>query len=892
MKMKLISLAITALVLAVGFVSCKEAENPEVTSKTTTTESGTVTTTPTSTTSVITTPTTAVVTTSIPKITVQDKVTYTSPDSSLVNFDIEKNDDLLYYNNPTKLSSTDPVKAYFSDPFVMRYDGSYYLYSSGTNNKPVWVHKSDDLINWDIGREALSAEELPAGVNEGGAYQEICMSAYAPEVVYCNGLFVMVTSPGGMGHYIYTSESPLGPFKQASENFGCKIDGDIFIDNDGKWYFYYANGQGIQCRPMLSPTEVDMESSPIATGAIIDEGGGTWTEGSMIVYHDGIYYMTYTGNHTGHTAYRVEYGISYDGPTKFKRDPDSQIFVSTTSAAAGIGHSSSVKGPDLDSYYLAYHTRSVNGKSKDFNIDRIIFNGEEMIVLGPTVSRAANPSMPDIYSLFDAIEDAEKFEGSFTIEDGNLVLGADARVYAKEALSRDQYTIEATFRAVESGAMAGVIFGYKDDNNYGSALFDTAAEELVITFIVNGEKTEYREKLVRSFDIPYDFSVLQGVQIEKAGKVFTFYVNDRILAKHESDLSGRKVGVMTVGGGASVGYFGATAAVGGNSNKDFYKPVASQTGYILATHCREWDITTGIKEDTKGLYLVAKEGESYNYSVYAEASEKYTFAAAYRSKSGAKLSIFVDGVYINDIVLKASEGIATEMIRGISMDTKSHVITVYVREGDADIFYYSCLMNSANAIDVKENYDIAYDKRVSYSDGVKWEIKDGELKMSGKGKRLYGSNTCGDYIMSVDVRTSSTLYEFGLLLRTVNPAEPTLISGTSNTAFVTTAEGAAKGANWMQGYYLEFTKEAIVLYKVNYSKNLLKAEVYRMKNTMVSKQNNIAAVCNGATLSFYINGILIGEYTDPEPFINGMAGLRCSGAAAVYFDNFKITQIK
>ena len=24
------------------------------------------------------------------------------------------------------------------DPFVMRYDGSYYLYSSGTNNKPVW----------------------------------------------------------------------------------------------------------------------------------------------------------------------------------------------------------------------------------------------------------------------------------------------------------------------------------------------------------------------------------------------------------------------------------------------------------------------------------------------------------------------------------------------------------------------------------------------------------------------------------------------------------------------------------------------------------------------------------------------------------------------------------
>ena len=138
MKIKLLSLVITAFLFAVGFVSCKEAENPEVTSKTTTTESGTVTTTPTSTTVAIPTITTAAVTTSIPQITVQDKVTYTSPDTSLVNFDIEKNDDLLYYSNPTKLSSTDPVKAYFSDPFVMRYDGSYYLYSSGTNNKPVW----------------------------------------------------------------------------------------------------------------------------------------------------------------------------------------------------------------------------------------------------------------------------------------------------------------------------------------------------------------------------------------------------------------------------------------------------------------------------------------------------------------------------------------------------------------------------------------------------------------------------------------------------------------------------------------------------------------------------------------------------------------------------------
>ncbi len=49
-------------------------------------------------------------------------------------------------------------------------------------------------------------------------YQGLCttesvtLGAYAPEVVYSNGKFYMYTSPGGNGHYVLSSSSPLGPF--------------------------------------------------------------------------------------------------------------------------------------------------------------------------------------------------------------------------------------------------------------------------------------------------------------------------------------------------------------------------------------------------------------------------------------------------------------------------------------------------------------------------------------------------------------------------------------------------------------------------------------------------------------------------------------------------------
>ena len=112
----------------------------------------------------------------------------------------------------------------FGDPFVMRYNGTYYLYVStkdGCTGIKCW--SSPDLVNWTY--EGLCTKAV-----------ETC-GAYAPEVYYYNGYFYMYTSPAGNGHYVLRSTSPTEGFEVVTDNMGMSIDGSVFIDNDGKWYF-------------------------------------------------------------------------------------------------------------------------------------------------------------------------------------------------------------------------------------------------------------------------------------------------------------------------------------------------------------------------------------------------------------------------------------------------------------------------------------------------------------------------------------------------------------------------------------------------------------------------------------------------------------------------------
>ncbi len=773
------------------------------------------------------------------------------------------------YQNPLK--GKDGVGGdLWGDPFMMRYDGKYYVYCSNHTNY-VFCYESTDMVNWtDKGKCAYFPGE------------SWFKDPYAPEVTYYNGKFYMVTSLAGAGHYVLVAENPWGPFEKASDNQGLSIDGHIFIDNDGKWYFYSANGAGIMCYEMTSPTTINQNGS--TTGAIIDDGGGTWTEGPMVIYHDGIYYLTYTGNHVLANTYRIDYATNTKTPTRFAAAKENPLLISADAKEPvhGIGHSSTVKGPDLDSYYIVYHAMHNKVGIRTLNIDRLYMNGTVLDVMGPTTGGAQISNMPDIYAQFDGAGDGDKFDGVFTLSDGAMTLGANAIVLSKDSLVADTYTIELTTSKIGNSGKAGVIFGYKDENNYGSALFDSAAQKLIITFVVNGTKTENAIDLVKSFNENYNFAAVQSIQVENNKGAFTFYVNDRELYKTESTLGGGKIGVKTEGAGASFGYIGGIDEVAGSSNKEYYKPAASINGYVQADHCMERDLELGSDKRSTTFFVKAKKGNSFNYRVLAEKDGEYTLSGYLRSAEGVTLSVYRDKELIKTIEVK-DEDFTSFVIRGISMTEGKHVITVYVEDGTADIDSYS-LIYTKKTESISDDFS-SVNGKYSYQDGVSWKVENGVLLIEGWGKRLYGDYTYGDYKFEFDYTPVGTRINCGIIVRCQNPSETALINSSMGTN--TTEESAQGGINWFQGYYIELTAREARLKSVNYSEKQKAIGTTSLKSDTTY---HVEVICKGATITLIIDGKTVFEYTDSEPFLNGMAGFRAADREAK-IDNMVISPL-
>lgn len=130
------------------------------------------------------------------------------------------------------------------DPFVLRGNGTYYLYGTRAANfgRKVGgfdVYTSTDLENWSKPHECFNSEE-------NGFNKEV---NWAPEVHKYNGSFYMFatfTRENGLrGTFALKADSPLGPFVQHSEkaltpeDWEC-LDGTLYIES-GKPYLVFCH---------------------------------------------------------------------------------------------------------------------------------------------------------------------------------------------------------------------------------------------------------------------------------------------------------------------------------------------------------------------------------------------------------------------------------------------------------------------------------------------------------------------------------------------------------------------------------------------------------------------------------------------------------------------------
>ncbi|SMG63789.1 glycoside hydrolase family 43 [methanotrophic bacterial endosymbiont of Bathymodiolus sp.] len=799
---------------------------------------------------------------------------------------------LYAQSNPVDLVGQESIY-HIGDPFIMKFKGTYYLYPS-TKDSEIGIRcfTSKDLINWQY--QGLVAT---GSVTQG---------AYAPEVVYENGKFYMYTSPQGNGHYVFESSAPLGPFIVKTDNLGHSIDGSVFIDDDGQWYFTHASSLGIVGHKMSDPYTIT-GSETLINGQM----NNGWTEGSYIIKREGNYYLSYTGNHLGSRGYRVEYGINNTSPIGNYTPATEQgpVLLSTEGNVRGTGHSMTFRGPNLDEYFITYHNL-VNpvGPARKLNFDRIGFAGKKMVVLGPTATEQQAPIFP---TYFDYLEQTSLSSDWRDIDNGNWSITSSGIVsndstgntgwfkLLTTAESNVDYTAEFNLKERYRGAndsRMGVVFDYQNENNFSIALLDSFNNRLETNYLINGT---WSGGQFTNMPAGFDYQTWHTLRIEKSGSTYHFYVDSiKKLTRIQLGTSGGAIGFLTANNYADFGYVAFNNNVNGSSLYDVYKPVP---GVIQAVHYNQGGEGVGYHDtsvgnignifrtdnvdirasNSEGGAIVGWNGTSewLKYNVMIAQTGSYNLGLRYATTfTNASVRIWLDDtVDLTGVESLSStvdwEIFTTQTIKDLQISQGQHSIKVEVVSGEFDFSQMEIALADNRSFDIVDNFNAGYSHQWNHFDGD-WHIQNSQARVNGTGKITMADVGYSDYTVEVDINGAGHL-DGGILVRANNPSN----GGKGNDPQL--------GADYIQAYYIGLTNIGVILGKQNYNWQTLDYVV--AINFDPQQTHHMKVVVLGAMITVYVNDMTtpLLSYTDANQFIQGKVGLR-SFLTVSLFDNFHV----
>lgn len=547
--------------------------------------------------------------------------------------DLKKTPDLKEdYQNPIEL----PVargSSEAADPFVYRFNGSYYMYMT-TGAGFVRCYVSQDLINW---------EPATNGPGVGICYQSssgnnIGNTPFAPEVIYHNGYFYMVTSPSGNGHFILVSESPEGPFQDITGNIGKSIDGSFFIDEDEQAYMFTAGSNAILgYKISLDPEGVSFEKSDGIdwTMSYSESHLGAWNEGPYMLKRFGAYYMTQTGTHYLSPGYRVNYiyapkGSDVSKSSSFTHINNLNTLVATEDDFHALGHSCTVLGPDMDSYYIAYHSMKGTSSFRYYNINRLSFNGGNMTINEYGMQFNQSPSMPEYSSR----------ESSEMSKQGNIY-------FSNKEHNSDAFSVE--FNTVGEGKM---FFAYQSEKEHGYLAF---ADNVITLGKVSGGRNQVIKNI--NLENQYDTNVLHTFRINYGyGKAAIYF--DAIEKAYDIGCTFNKGKIGVDSSFDDIQYCAFSNVGGGKSDKVEYN-----SKKILANAYNDDlsilnDKNSGISYSKKGtekiidngMMTLAKEGDRATYLMRQNEAGEYNVALRIPSSMlGKKLGLRLNAGEVKEI---------------------------------------------------------------------------------------------------------------------------------------------------------------------------------------------------------------------------------------------------
>ncbi len=258
------------------------------------------------------------------------------------------------YTNPVPVETfRSPVVGMMGigDPAVIFHKGRYYLYPTG-DNRGYDVYISRDLVHWKKGPRVFRSAE--SGV-------------WAPDVFF---------NPSDRKFYLYytvnrrigvaISDRPDGIFEDRGQLIENAIDAHMFLDQDSKYYLYYASFPqvSVYVQPMESP--VLKKGSPrrlLGPDARWEKDDKPTTEAPWMLKHRGVYYLLYSGGGADTRYYAIGYAFSKSPTGPFVKYPGNPV-MKEGKGVFGPGHCSVIKDHD-GNLWMVYHQKKDGSKGWD-----------------------------------------------------------------------------------------------------------------------------------------------------------------------------------------------------------------------------------------------------------------------------------------------------------------------------------------------------------------------------------------------------------------------------------------------------------------------------------------------------------------------------------------------
>lgn len=285
-----------------------------------------------------------------------------------------------------------------ADPSVSRFGDTFYLYGttdidqglSKAGTPVVW--KSKDFVNWSFEGSHIQGFNWGKGYpysDEKGSHTGYYRYWAPGRVIGKDGkyyLYVTFVKPDEDARtYVLLSESPEGPFRFAAstdltdplsgfENsiIAPDIDGEPFIDEDGKAYLYWRRRNA----SAMSADWLHLEGETVN----MKTARQGYSEGPVMFKRKGIYYYIYTlrGNQNYSNAYMMSRNSPLEG---FEKPEGNDIFLfsSLENNVWGPGHGNVFHDEEKDNYYFVYLEYGDGGTTRQVFVNKMEFNEDGTI---------------------------------------------------------------------------------------------------------------------------------------------------------------------------------------------------------------------------------------------------------------------------------------------------------------------------------------------------------------------------------------------------------------------------------------------------------------------------------------------------------------------------------